>query len=83
MPVLYFCSSSISIGIGESFDESPQSRRNWDLWIRLAKTDVEFQSFIEKRVVVYRYVPDSMSRNGFSDYQELKKCFESNLFRVI
>jgi glycosyltransferase involved in cell wall biosynthesis len=56
------------------FDESLKSGEDWDLWIRLAKTDVEF-SFIEKEFVVYRYVPDSMSRNGFQMYQELKKVF--------
>ena len=56
------------------FDESLKSGEDWDLWIRLVKSEIPF-SFINKELVVYRYVQNSMSRNGLVMYQELKKVF--------
>jgi glycosyltransferase involved in cell wall biosynthesis len=56
------------------FDEKLRSGEDWDLWIRLVKSKIPFL-FIEKELVVYRFVQNSMSRNGIVMYQELKKVY--------
>ncbi len=56
--------------IGE-FDSGLKSAEDWDFWIRAAKVGARIQT-VSKPMVAYRYVQNSMSRNGFRMYEALK-----------
>lgn len=70
-PVAFVLKSSIVAKIG-SFDTTLKSAEDWDFWIRAAKAGARIET-IAKPMVAYRYVPNSMSRNGFRMYEALKR----------
>ena len=71
-PCHTICISKIlceSIGF---FDESLKSLEDWDFWIRTAKVGGTKKT-IDKPLVYYRYVRNSMSRNAIVMYASFKK----------
>lgn len=54
------------------FDESLKSLEDWDFWLRTAKVGGTKKT-IDKPLVYYRYVRNSMSRNAIVMYESFKK----------
>jgi glycosyltransferase involved in cell wall biosynthesis len=54
------------------FDESLKSLEDWDFWLRTAKVGGT-KNTIDKPLVYYRYVRNSMSRNAIVMYESFKK----------
>lgn len=57
------------------FDENLKSLEDWDYWIRAAKCDAKL-SIINKPLVKYRYVKNSMSRNAFVMFESFKTVLQ-------
>lgn len=66
------CISKYICELAGSFDEELKSVEDWDYWIRIAKCGGKIKQ-INKTLVYYRYVKNSMSRNAFVMYEAFKK----------
>ena len=69
------CVSSDQLKKCGGFDESLRSLEDWDMWLRVFKSGIEI-STIQRPLVYYRYVKNSMSRNAETMFQSFEKVVD-------